>query len=437
MGAREVQGHLSRGPPQAHRGESEEGPDRGDHAAGQGRPRRQGRQRSGPHVASAAERREEGAGAPGEAAAQAAGGMRRQIRYAVVGLGHIAQVAVLPAFANPRRNSRLAALVSGDDVKLKALSQKYPGDRTCSYEQYDELLKSGDIDAVYIALPNSLHCDFALRAARAGIHVLCEKPLAVTEDECESMEAAAREKKVKLMAAYRLHFERANLEAVETARSGRIGEPRQFSSAFTMQVVPGNIRANRELGGGVLYDIGIYCINAARSLFGDEPIEARAMVAGALGDVEESVAGLLRFPNERLASFVCSFGAAKVSHYRIVGTKGDLVLEPGYDYAGALRHKLTINGESRERRFAKRDQFAPELLYFSDCVLHNREPEPGAREGLADVRVIRALYRSAELGQAVELAPYVKPERPSLEQEIRRPPIEKPSVVHVQAPSGG
>jgi predicted dehydrogenase len=363
--------------------------------------------------------------------------MRRQIRYAVVGLGHIAQVAVLPAFANARRNSRLAALVSGDDVKLKALSQKYPVDRTCSYEQYDELLKSGDIDAVYIALPNSLHCDFALRAARAGIHVLCEKPLAVTEDECESMEAAAREKKVKLMAAYRLHFERANLEAVETARSGRIGEPRQFSSAFTMQVVPGNIRANRELGGGVLYDIGIYCINAARSLFGDEPIEARAMVAGALGDVEESVAGLLRFPNERLASFVCSFGAAKVSHYRIVGTKGDLVLEPGYDYAGALRHKLTINGESRERRFAKRDQFAPELLYFSDCVLHNREPEPGAREGLADVRVIRALYRSAESGRAVELAPYAKPERPSLEQEIRRPPIENPSVVHAQAPSGG
>jgi predicted dehydrogenase len=363
--------------------------------------------------------------------------MRRQIRYAVVGLGHIAQVAVLPAFANARRNSKLAALVSGDPVKLAELGKKYEVKHRYSYDGYDALLRSGEIDAVYIALPNSLHCEYAVRAAQAGIHVLCEKPLAVTEEECERMEGAAREANVKLMAAYRLHFERANLEAVETARSGRLGEPRHFSSVFTMQVVPGNIRTRPELGGGVLYDIGIYCINAARALFGDEPIEVRAMTAGTLGDVEESVSALLRFPNERLASFVCSFAAAKVSHYRLVGTKGDLVLDPGYEYAGALRHKLTINGESRERRFAKRDQFAPELLYFSDCVLQNRQPEPGAREGLADVRVIRALYRSAEIGQSVSLAPYAKPERPSLEQEIRRPPIEKPSVVHAQAPSGG
>jgi glucose-fructose oxidoreductase len=148
------------------------------------------------------------------------------------------------------------------------------------------------------------------------------------------------------------------------------------------------------------------------------------------------VAALLRFPNERVASFVCSFGSAKVSQYRVIGTKGDLLVEPAYDYAAPLRHKLTIDGDARERRFAKRDQFAPELLYFSDCVLQGREPEPGAAEGLADVRVIRALYRSAESGQAVALEPFEKRERPSLEQEIRRPPIDKPDVVHAQAPSG-
>jgi glucose-fructose oxidoreductase len=362
--------------------------------------------------------------------------VRRLVRYAVVGLGHIAQVAILPAFANARRNSRLAALVSGDPVKLKELGGTYGVEKQFSYDQYDTLLKSGEIDAVYIALPNSLHCEYAVRAARAGIHVLCEKPLAVTEEECEQMDASAREARVKLMTAYRLHFERANLEAVETARSGRIGEPRHFSSAFTQHVVAGNIRTRRETGGGVLYDIGIYCINAARSLFGEEPIEARATVTGTLGEVEASVAALLRFPNERLASFLCSFGAAKVSHYRIIGTKGDLVLDPGYEYAGTLRHRLTVDGETRERRFAKRDQFAPELLYFSDCVLNNGEPEPSAREGLADVRIIRALYRSAELGRAVQLPPFTKAKRPSLEQEIRRPPIEKPSVVHAQAPSG-
>jgi len=362
---------------------------------------------------------------------------RKQVRYAVVGLGHIAQVAVLPAFGNARRNSRLGALVSGDPVKRSELSKRYGVDRTCAYEEYDALLGSGDIDAVYIALPNSMHCDYAVRAAQAGMHVLVEKPMAVTEEECERMARAARDAGVKLMVAYRLHFERANLEAIEVARSGRIGEARLFSSMFSMHVVPGNIRARSELGGGVLYDIGIYCINAARGLFREEPIEARAVTCGSIGGVEESVSCVLRFPNERLASFICSFGAADVSEYRLAGTKGDLAVEPAYEYAMALQHRLTLAGEVKERRFAKRDQFAPELLYFSDCVLKNQDPEPSADEGLADVRVIRALYRSAESGRPVELTPYEKRERQSLEQEIRRPPIEKPKTIHAQAPSGG
>ncbi len=363
---------------------------------------------------------------------------KRLIRYAVVGCGHIAQAAVLPAFGNARRNSRLAAIVSGDPVKREQLSQKYAIARACSYEQYDELLKSGEIDAVYIALPNSLHAEYAERAARAGVHVLCEKPMAVSEAECQLMARAAREHQVKLMVAYRLHFERANLEAVEIARSGRIGEPRLFTSTFTMDVVPGNIRAKRALGGGVLYDIGIYCINAARSLFREEPVEALAVAAGALGDVEESVSAVLRFPSERLASFSASFGAAKVSEYRLVGTKGELAVDPAYEYARPLEHRLSFEGElAGERRFARRDQFAPELLYFSDCLLQNRDPEPSAEEGLADVRVIRALYRSIETGAPVELAPYQRHDRPSLEQEIRRPPIEKPAVIRAQAPGGG
>src|SRR5690349_14336901 len=363
---------------------------------------------------------------------------KRLIRYAVVGCGHIAQAAVLPAFGNARRNSRLAAIVSGDPVKREELSRKYAIDRACAYEQYDELLKSGEIDAVYIALPNSLHAEYAERAARAGVHVLCEKPMAVTEAQCELMARTARENKAKLMVAYRLHFERANLEAIEIARSGRIGEPRLFTSTYTMSVVPGNIRVRREMGGGVLYDIGIYCINAARSLFRDEPIEAWAAAAGVIGDVEESVSAVLRFPNERLASFTCSFGATKVSEYRLVGTKGELAVDPAYEYAKPLEHRLSLEGNVvSERRFAKRDQFAPELLYFSDCLLQGRDPEPSAEEGLADVRVIRALYQSIEAGSPVELGPYERRERPSLEQEIRRPPIEKPSVIHAQAPSGG
>ena len=363
--------------------------------------------------------------------------MRKQIRYAVVGLGHIAQVAVLPAFGNARRNSRLAGLVSGDPVKRAELARKYGVDRTWSYEEYDACLKSGEIDAVYIALPNSLHHEYALRAAQAGIHVLCEKPMALDEAECRRMGEAARAARVKLMVAYRLHFERANLEAIEVLRSGRLGEPRLFNSTFCTPVEAGNIRVRRDMGGGVLYDIGIYCINAARSLFRAEPVEVQATTAGARDEVEEAVSGWLRFPGDRLASFSCSFGAAKVSEYRVAGTKGDLCVEPAYDYARPLKHRLTLDGETRERRYAKRDQFAPELLYFSDCILINREPEPGAEEGLADVRIIRALYQSAESGRPVELEPFERRDRPSLEQEIRRPPIDKPDVIHARAPSGG
>jgi len=363
--------------------------------------------------------------------------MRRQIRYAVVGLGHIAQVAVLPAFGNARRNSRLVGLVSGDPVKRSALAKRYSVEHTWSYEQYDACLKSGAIDAVYIALPNSMHHEYALRAAQAGVHVLCEKPMAMQEDECLRMSEAARAAHVRLMVAYRLHFERANLEAIEVLRSGRLGEPRLFNSTFCTPVEPGNVRVRRDTGGGVLYDIGIYCINAARSLFRDEPVEVQATTAGVLDQVEEAVTGWLRFPGNRLATFSCSFGAAKVSEYRVVGTKGDLCVEPAYDYARPLKHRLTLDGDTRERRYAKRDQFAPELLYFSDCILLNREPEPGAEEGLADVRVIRALYRSAETGQPVELEPFERRDRPSLEQEIRRPPIDKPDVIHARAPSGG
>jgi predicted dehydrogenase len=363
-------------------------------------------------------------------------GPRRKIRYAVVGLGHIAQVAVLPAFAHARENSELAALVSGDPVKREELGRRYGVSRACGYDQYEECLRSGDVDAVYIALPNSMHREYAERAADAGMHVLCEKPMAVTEEECEAMLRAARRNGVRLMIAYRLHFEQANLEAIEVVRSGRIGEPRLFDAAFTMHVADGNIRLERRMGGGTLYDIGIYCINAARNLFRDEPVEVLAACAGRRGDVEETASCVLRFPGERLASFTCSFGAGKVSTYQIVGTRGDLRLDPAFEYAGTLRHRLTVGGHVEERAFEKRDQFAPELVYFSSCVLEGRDPEPGGEEGLADVLLIRALYESARTGKPVKPARVERARRPGPGQEMHRPPVDKPEVVHAEAPSG-
>ena len=363
----------------------------------------------------------------------------RKIRYAVVGLGHIAQVAVLPAFQHARSNCELAALVSGDDTKLRELGKRYGIEALFDYDEYDNLLASGEIDAVYIALPNHQHAEFTIRAARAGIHILCEKPMAVTERECRSMIRAVDRHDVKLMIAYRLHFEQANLSAVEVVRSGKLGEPRVFSSVFTMDVKKGDIRLRKETGGGTLYDIGIYCINAARYLFRDEPIEAMAMSANngekRFAEVEEMVSATLRFPQERLATFTCSFGASDVAAFQVVGTKGDVELDPAYEYALELKQKVTVDGKSTEKTFAKRDQFAPELIYFSDCILADRQPEPSGWEGLADVRAIEALYRSARSGRPVKIRPIEKRTRPTLKQEIRRPPVRKPKEVKARAPS--
>jgi len=363
---------------------------------------------------------------------------KEKIRYAVVGLGYIAQIAVLPAFGRAK-NSELAALVSDDRVKLEKLSRKYKVPRSYSYEDYDECLSSGEIDAVYIALPNNMHHEYTVRACRAGLNVLCEKPMAVTEAECEEMITAAGDNAVKLMIGYRLHFERANLEAVELSQSGKLGELRAFNSVFTMQVKDGDIRLQKDLGGGTLYDIGIYCINAARYIFRAEPIEVFGFSANngekRFKEVDEMFGAVLRFPNERLASFITSFGASDISAYQIVGSEGDLRVNPAYEFAADLKHHVTIRGKTRERTFSKRDQFAPELIYFSDCIINDQDPEPSGREGLADVRIIRALYRSAATGEPVRLGEFGKAERPTIEQEIDEPPVKKPELVRAAAPS--
>jgi glucose-fructose oxidoreductase len=362
---------------------------------------------------------------------------RRKIRYAVVGLGHIAQVAVLPAFKNASRNSVLAALVSDDQTKLLELSEMHSVPHT--FTDLDACLSSGEIDAIYIASPNHQHCEFTVRAAEAGIHVLCEKPMAVTAAECEKMIHAADASGVQLMIAYRLHFEPANLKAIQIAESGQLGDLRFFASSFSMQVKDGNIRLEEEFGGGTLYDIGIYCINAARYVFRSEPVEACAFSANSgdprFAEVDETTSVLLRFPGERLATFTCSFGAADCGHFELVGTKGRLRVDPSYEYVEALVHHLTLDGKTTKKSFAKRDQFAPELMYFSDCVRKNTHPEPDGVEGLIDVKIIEALYESAKNGHPVSLDLQAKDQRPTPAQERQAPPVRKPELVHAEAPS--
>jgi predicted dehydrogenase len=358
---------------------------------------------------------------------------KEKVRYAVVGLGYIAQVAVLPAFAHARRNSTLTALVSSDREKLTQLGDAYEVPLRCHYDDLEHCLQ--EVDAVYIATPNSEHAEFAVRAAHAGVHVLCEKPLAASEVDCQRMIRACDEAGVKLMTAYRLHFEPLTLELLELVRKGRIGDVRYFTSAFSMQAKPDGIRTRPETGGGTLWDLGIYCINAARVLFGSEPTHvfgysidgARSGMPG----VDDITSAVLQFEGDCLATFTSSFDAADASSYRIVGTEGSILMEPAYEYAEPLAYTLTVGGKTTKRRGRKRDQFAAELLYFSDCVRKNREPEPSGAEGAWDVRIIEGIYESARRGQPVTLRRFGREPGPARGQAIAVPPVrEAPELVN-------
>lgn len=361
-----------------------------------------------------------------------------RIRYAVVGLGYIAQSAILPAFANAGRNSELVALVSDDPEKRRVLGRKYAVEHLYGYEDFERALDV--VDAVFIALPNTQHRAYTEAAAAAGVHVLCEKPMAMTEKDCRAMIDSCGAAEVKLMIGYRLHFERANLEAAALSQGGELGELRLFSAAFTQDVEQGNLRLH-EGEGGPLYDIGIYCLNAARALFRAEPMEVFAWEARRkdprFARTPEMLSVVLRFPGERLATFTCSFGAAGRSWYEVVGTEGSLRVEPAYDIAEDLVHHLTRKGRTRTRLFKARDQFAPELLYFSDCILLDDEPEPSGEEGLADVRVLRAIERSVQERRPIELQPFERARRPGLEQAIQRPVNGKRELVNAEEPSPG
>ncbi|MFL5274525.1 MAG: Gfo/Idh/MocA family protein [Anaeromyxobacteraceae bacterium] len=360
--------------------------------------------------------------------------------FVVVGLGHIAQTAVLPAFAHAAPHARLVGVVSGDEAKRREVARRH-GVRAWSYDALDDCLADPEVDAVYIALPNSLHEACAVRAAHAGVHVLCEKPMATSSGACEAMIRAAAEADVRLMIAYRLHFEPANVSTIALLRSGELGDPRFFTSEFSFQVKAGNIRTRADLGGGALWDLGVYCVNAARYLFEDEPEEAFAMATPARDDrfqgVDEGWSCLLRFPGDRLASFAVSFGAATTSRYRLVGTEGDVQLDPAYEYQGELVRRITVGDRTRTERFGPGDQFAPELIRFAECVRTGAEPEPSGREGLADVRAIEALLESARAHRPIRIAPVTQPRRPELAQALHQPPVEEPEPVRAQAPPEG
>ncbi|HTV21042.1 MAG TPA: Gfo/Idh/MocA family oxidoreductase [Polyangiaceae bacterium] len=329
----------------------------------------------------------------------------QRVRYAVVGLGHISQTAVLPAFEQTN-DAEICALVSRDEAKRNRLAQRYGVDVTGTSEELERVLRESRADAVYIATNTTSHRAYTERAANAGLHVLVEKPMAPSVDDCRAMIASCKAAGVKLMVAYRLHFDEASLDAITIVRAGQIGVPRLFMSVLSSPVQDADARTQRRFAGGAAHDLGVDPINTARHLFGAEPIAAfSASTRGQHGlrDVDATTSATLVFDDERMAQFSVSLATSGVSSYRLLGDKGDLRLEPAYAHDAPLRHVLTIGPNSVERRFIQRDQFAAQIRAFSRAIRDGADIGPTGEEGLADVRVVEALVESQRTGRLVDL----------------------------------
>ncbi len=322
--------------------------------------------------------------------------------YAIIGLGRIAE-HFMPG-TRGTKNSKVTALVSGHREKALRIAKDYgvPESSIYSYEDFDRIASNKDVDAVYVALPNSMHAEYTIRAAKAGKHVLCEKPMATSVADCEAMIAACKAADVKLMIAYRCHYEPTNLKAVELIRSGAIGQVQAIESAFGFNEVMGEWRLDKKMaGGGPLMDVGIYSLNATRYLTGEEPVSFSANSSvidhdGRFATVEENISWTMKFPSGIVASCNTTYGGDMGGFFKVHGSKGWIEAEPAFNYDG-LRLRGEFGGTVLNEPNTERDpyQFVAQAEHFSHCVQNGLEPKTPGEEGLRDMRYIAEIYRAA------------------------------------------
>ncbi|MGA9884882.1 MAG: Gfo/Idh/MocA family oxidoreductase [Candidatus Acidiferrales bacterium] len=328
----------------------------------------------------------------------------RKIGYCIVGLGRISMGQFMPAVKMSTK-SRITALVSGHRDKAERMASEYgvPFSSIYSYENYDEIRENSDIDAVYVALPNSMHAEYTIRAAKAGKHVLCEKPMATSVEDCRAMIQACKRADRKLMIAYRCQYDPTHLRAIQLIREGKIGSIESIESAFGFDIGPNEWRTDKILsGGGPLMDVGIYCLNASRYLTGLEPSEMKGISSvvdhdGRFTQVAETLSWTTKFPSGALASCVCTYGAMMLGYFRVRGSRGTIIVEPAFNYSGL---RLSAHFKDAEMKFAPDDpaprQFLREADHMADCILQNKEPKTPGQEGLRDIESIMQIYRSCE-----------------------------------------
>lgn len=332
----------------------------------------------------------------------------KKVGYAVVGLGQLAIHQILPAFAQCEK-SKVVALVSGHPDKANKLALCYGVNpkNIYNYQNYDSIRDNPEVDVIYIVLPNSMHAEYTIRGLQAGKHVLSEKPMATTPAECQSMIDAGRKANRKLMVAYRCRYEPFNQEMIRMARERELGPVKMILTDAGFNIVdPDQWRLKKAMaGGGCLMDIGIYALQAARYISGEEPVAINAMMFSTPGDVrfkevEESINFQLHFPSGVLANCSSSYGCAYRSHFRALTPKGYFELDPAMSYTG-LRMRVNQGNELEERFLEPRDHFASEMEHMSQCVMEDKTPLTPGEEGLRDLKIMMAIYEAARTGKTV------------------------------------
>lgn len=335
--------------------------------------------------------------------AQISGASGKPVGYAAIGLGTISDIFMRACAQS--QTARVAAVVTGHpDTKGAKYAAMYgiPKTSIYTYETFDRIRDNKDVDAVYVGLPNGMHCEYTIRAAQAGKHVLCEKPMAISSAECEKMIDACRLAKVKLMIGYRVQLDPTWTRAIQIIKSGDIGQVESFQGGFYSQQPAGAWRLSRKLGGGgALMDLGIYPLNAIRHITGEEPSDFTAVVitrdhSGRFAEVEQSMQWMMKFPSGILASCGCSYGQRGPGFLNINGEKGYLMMEPGFNYDGVHLHG-EVNGQQIDELGTGKlpFQFTLEAEHFADCIRNNKEPGSPGEEGLKDMLAIEAIYKAA------------------------------------------
>ncbi len=340
-----------------------------------------------------------------------------RVRIGVVGAANIGRRVVIPSILGAR-NAELVALASSSDGAARFLGETELAtadgrplrDAVRVHGSYAELLAHPDVDAVYVPLPNHLHAEWSKRAADAGKHVLCEKPAALDAAETADMIAHCSSRGVVWMEAFMYRFHPQWQVVRRLLDEGAIGELRAVVAVFTFTVRDStNVRRVREYGGGSLYDVGSYCVNVARWMFGRAPVSVSGSSVRSPEGVDEEFRGVLDFGDGGSALILSSLSQPYRHHVRLLGTEGDItvprafVLRPD-DEVTVIR--ADAGGREEAHPVEAADEYRLEVEDFADCVLTGRAPEVVSHaDTLANIRTIDALYASAASGAAVAVGP--------------------------------